>query len=218
MCRRASPTCGPSSTVQPTRRWWKSCDATTWTTSWSRPRLASTSSSARSCTAACGPCPRLSRRTPPEGGTPSSRWTRGDSTDRGRVGPRGRGRSRTALRGSLGAALRDHTLHLLDVLFGLCLALQPRGRHVAHLAEDGTLGPSAVVLAVDPGDVGEGVGVAPVHEVLVVEVERGPVGVLRGVGPLQDLLTPVHAHVVVHVAGVHHLPHGSVPVRVVGLR
>src|SRR3712207_7815576 len=50
---------------------------------------------------------------------------------------------------------------------------------------------------------------AAVEEVLVVEVERGPIGVLGRVRPPQDLLPPVHPHVVVHVAGVDHLLHRS---------
>ncbi len=50
--------------------------------------------------------------------------------------------------------LLDPLLHLLDVLPGLRLALQAAGGHVADLAEDWALGPAAVVLAEDPGDVG----------------------------------------------------------------
>ena len=44
------------------------------------------------------------------------------------------------------------------------------------------------MLAEDPGHVGERVRVAAVEKVLVVEIERGPVGVLGCVRPLQDLL------------------------------
>jgi len=70
----------------------------------------------------------------------------------------------------------------------LGLALQAAGGHVAYLAVDLAFGPAAVVLAEDPGYVGEGVRVATVEEVLIVEVERGPVGVLGRVRPLQELL------------------------------
>ena len=47
--------------------------------------------------------------------------------------------------------------------------------------------------------------------------ERGGEGVFRRVAPLQDLLAPVHAHVVVHIAGQSHFLHGGVPIIVVCL-
>src|SRR4028119_1832283 len=83
------------------------------------------------------------------------------------------------LRGPFGPALLDQALHLLDVPVWLGLALEASGGHVADLAVDGALGPAAVVLAEDPGDVGGGGGVAAVGDGIVVEVERGAWGVWR---------------------------------------
>src|SRR5215212_11201567 len=117
---------------------------------------------------------------------------------------------------SFGPALLDQALYLLDVLFGLGLAFQAPGGHVANLAEDSPLLPAPVVLAEGPRDVCVGVGIPAIHEVLVVEVERRLVGLLWGLAPLQDLLPPIHPHVVVHVARVTHLVHRRVPVLVVG--
>src|SRR5918998_2337268 len=108
-------------------------------------------------------------------------------------------------------------LHLLDVLFGLGLALQPSGGHVAHRAVHLPLLPAPVVLAEDPCDVGVRVWVPSVEEVLVVEVERCREGLPGRCAAFQDLLSPVHPHVVVHVARVTHLVHRRVPVLVVGL-
>jgi hypothetical protein len=68
----------------------------------------------------------------------------------------------------LGAALFDEALDLLDVIFGLRIPFEAARGHVADLAQDGTLLLASVVVAVDPGDVGVGVRVAAVHEVLVV--------------------------------------------------
>ena len=62
------------------------------------------------------------------------------------------------------------------------LALEPPGVHVAHLAEDRPLGPGAVVQPERPGDIGVGIGIAPVEKVLVVQIQGGPKrrGRLRG--------------------------------------
>src|SRR5918997_2754436 len=86
---------------------------------------------------------------------------------------------------SFGPALLDKALHLLDVLFGLGLALQAPGGHVAHLAKHGPLLPAPVMLAEDPSDVCVGVGIPAVDEVLVVEIKRRLVGLLWGLAPLQ---------------------------------
>ena len=87
---------------------------------------------------------------------------------------------------------------------------------VAHGAEDLAPGPGAVVQAVNPGAVGEGIPVAAVEEVAIVEAQRPGEALLGGGGPFEDLLAPVHAQVVVHVAGLPHLGLGGVPVAVMG--
>src|SRR5919107_141084 len=118
---------------------------------------------------------------------------------------------------SFGPTLLDKALHLLYVPCGLGLPFQTSRRHVADLAKDFPLLPTPVVLAEDPGDVGVGVRVPAVQEILVVEVERRRIGLAGRGAPLQDLLSPVHPHVVVHVAGMDHLSHRRVPILVVGL-
>src|SRR5688572_15403361 len=92
---------------------------------------------------------------------------------------------------SFGPTLLDKALHLLYVLCGLGLPFQTSRRHVADLAKDFPLLPTPVVLAENPGDVGVGVRVPAVKEVLVVEVERRRIGLAGRGAPLQDLLTPV---------------------------
>lgn len=69
-----------------------------------------------------------------------------------------------------------------------------------------------------PGDVGERIRVAAVDKVFVIDRERRFKGNLRRGAPFNNLLSPVHAHVVMHVSRVFHLVHRGVPVRVVGLR
>ncbi len=54
-------------------------------------------------------------------------------------------------------------------------------------------------------------GSRPSSKVFVVEVDRGLVRLMRIRGPLQDLLCPVHAHVVVHPALFQHLALRGVP-------
>ena len=90
--------------------------------------------------------------------------------------------------------------------------------HVADQSEDGSVKPRAVMLADHgPGDAGVAVGVAPVQLVAVVERD-GPLVAEGDRGrPLQNLLGPVHAHVVVHPPGLDHLALGCVPQLVVGL-
>ena len=68
-----------------------------------------------------------------------------------------------------------------------------------------------------PGDSGVPVGIAAVEEIFVVEIDavlhrRGDVG-----RPLENLLGPVHAHVVVHPSVANHLELAGVPEGVVGL-
>ena len=46
--------------------------------------------------------------------------------------------------------------------------------------------------AKEPGNVREGVGIAAIEKVAVVHGQRGTIGVICGVGPLNDFLAPVH--------------------------
>src|SRR5215203_5937926 len=112
---------------------------------------------------------------------------------------------------SFGPTLIHKALHLLYVLCGFGLPFQTSRRHVADLAKNFPLLPAPVVLAEDPGDVGVGVRIPAFQEILVVEVERRRIGLARRGAPLQDLLSPVHPHVVVHVASMYHLSHRRVP-------
>src|ERR1700712_4279318 len=104
--------------------------------------------------------------------------------------------------GDLGSAFRRaELLHRPLIRLGVEL-LQRVLALVADSAEDRTPLPGAVVQAVYPGDVGEGVRVAPVQEVAVVEPERPGESFLGRRRPFQDLLAPVHPQLVVHVTGL----------------
>ena len=100
---------------------------------------------------------------------------------------------------------------------GSALRSQPRGCHRSGLAEHVPLLPCPVPQAEHPGDVAIGVGVASVVEMSVVQGQHRPVCVFGSVAPLEDLLAPIHPHVVVEITGFADLDHGGVPVRIVGL-
>ena len=89
--------------------------------------------------------------------------------------------------------------------------------HRAHLAKDRPLRPGPVVQTKDPADIGVGIRVSTIEKESVVEAEQGRIALLGRRRPLQHFLSPIHAHVVVHVPGQQHLPHRRVPVRVVGV-
>lgn len=71
------------------------------------------------------------------------------------------------------------------------------------------------MLAKGPGNVRERIRVAAVEKEFVVDRERGGVRLLGREALFEDLFPPIHAHVVMHVAGKPHLVHGCVPVRIV---
>ena len=106
-------------------------------------------------------------------------------------------------------------LDFRDVCFDVTLPFEAVRVHVAHFAEDRALAPGAVVLAEDPCNVREGIRVAAVEEIPVVDRERSGERLFGRRAPFEDLFAPIHAHIVVHVAGVPHLAHRGVPIRIV---
>jgi hypothetical protein len=97
------------------------------------------------------------------------------------------------------------------------LALEPGGRHLAYRSENRPLVPGSVMQSIYAGDVGVAVGIARIQKVFVHQGQRHVERFPRRAAPLQDLFRPIHAHVVVHVSGVQHLPLGRVPILVVGV-
>ena len=69
-----------------------------------------------------------------------------------------------------------------------------------------------------PRDSGVAVRVAAIEFIFVIQVDRHLEGPRRGLAPFQNLLGPIHAHVVVHEAGLHHLHLRGVPQRIMRLR
>src|SRR5208337_428847 len=85
-----------------------------------------------------------------------------------------------------------------DVRLGIELLACALVAHEPHGAEDRPLGPWAVVLAANrPGNSGVAVGVAAVHLVAIVQIDRDPKRRLGVNRPFQDLLGPVHAHIII---------------------
>jgi len=74
------------------------------------------------------------------------------------------------------------------------------------------------VLAADcPRNAGVTAGIAAVEFVPVVQPHTDIVCLVRGWTPLQDLFSPVHAHISVHPSQTDHLSLCGIPKRVVGL-
>src|SRR5271157_1914371 len=93
-----------------------------------------------------------------------------------------------------------------DVRLGIELLACALVAHEPHGAEDRPLGPWAVVLAANrPGNSGVAVGVAAVHLVAIVQIDRDPKRRLGVDRPFQDLLCQVYAHIIIYVAGNDHL-------------
>jgi hypothetical protein len=112
-------------------------------------------------------------------------------------------------------SLPHQTIDFRDISPDIALPLQARRVHVANLAENGTLRPRPIMLAENPCDIGETVWITPIDEEFVVQEERRLEGDSRSARPLLYFLTPIHAHMIVHVTGLPHLAHGGIPIRVV---
>ena len=82
-----------------------------------------------------------------------------------------------------------------DVVLEVELPPGARAGHRAHRAEDGALGPRAVVQAEAPRDVRVTVGIAAVERPPVVQVDDGRVRVLRAAHPRERQLAPEHARI-----------------------
>src|SRR5271157_159326 len=81
-----------------------------------------------------------------------------------------------------------------DVRLGIEFSPRALVAHEPHGAIDRPLGPWAIVLAANgPGNSGAAVGVAAVHLVAIVQIDRDPERRLGVEGPFQDLLGPVYA-------------------------
>src|SRR5271157_2296505 len=81
-----------------------------------------------------------------------------------------------------------------DVRLGIEFSPRALVAHEPYSAKDRPLGPWAIVLAADgPGNSGVAVGVATVHLVAIVQIDRDPERRLGVDRPFQDLLGPVHA-------------------------
>src|SRR5208337_12782 len=81
-----------------------------------------------------------------------------------------------------------------DVRLGIEFSLRALVAHEPHGAKDRPLGPWAIVLAANgPGNSGVAVGVAAVHLVAIVQIDRDLERRLGVDRPFQDLLGPVHA-------------------------
>ncbi len=90
--------------------------------------------------------------------------------------------------------------------------------HRPHQPEHRPVKPRPIVLAHNrPGDARIAVRIAPIQFIFVVQHHRPFEGARRVGRPLQNFLRPVHPHIVVHPAGVDHLPLRRIPQLVVGL-
>jgi hypothetical protein len=69
-----------------------------------------------------------------------------------------------------------------------------------------------------PRDSRVAVRVAAVEFIFVIQVNRRLEGPRRSLAPFQNFFGPVHAHIVVHKAGLHHLQLRGIPQRIMRLR
>src|ERR1017187_6968809 len=116
---------------------------------------------------------------------------------------------------------RDATLRTLlttrrtilpDIRPRIDLLRNRRATHWPHQAEDRPVEPRAIMLAHNgPCNSRIAIRVAAVEFIAVIQHYRPLKGPGRVRRPFQNLLRPIHAHVVVHPTGVSHLPLGRVP-------
>src|SRR5690606_11755135 len=100
----------------------------------------------------------------------------------------------------------------LEVRIDLHLAPRVVAAHVTDLAVDRPFGaPSPVEASKAPEDAAVRVRVATIDGVLVVQLDQGLQGLLRRLAPLEHLLAPEHAQVVVDSARLSELPLRCVP-------
>mmetsp|Transcript_12419 Transcript_12419/g.25568 ORF Transcript_12419/g.25568 Transcript_12419/m.25568 type:complete len:272 (+) Transcript_12419:116-931(+) len=123
------------------------------------------------------------------------------------------------LLGCSAAFFGNEAADLGDVVCDLELALAPVVVHVPDFAEHWAFLPPHVVHAPDgPHAAYEAVGVPSVQAVLVVEEDASPQCLLWALGPLQDLLRPIHSHESVELAPEHQLLLPRIPQLIVGFR